>query len=87
MCIMKEQCITLVALVLLLAACADSPPRTSPGADTPWVVVTDADSFYVTGPNFGDFSFGFAIGESDTVAPGTDGYQGGYLLAWAATVR
>ncbi len=77
---MKNQLFFPVSLILLLATCTDSPPRTSSSADTPQVVVTSADSFYVTGPNFGHFSFGFAIGESDTVAPGTDGYQGGYLL-------
>lgn len=45
----------------------------------PQVIETKADSFYVTGSNWGNSSFEYAIGESDTVSPGTDGYKGGFL--------
>ena len=64
---------------LLTAACTDNSQSTIMTSKYPQSIETKADSFHVTGSNWGNFSFGYAVGESDTVSPGTDGYRGAYL--------
>ena len=67
-------------IFLLLAACISSRNNSYPASSksSPFFITTNADSFYVTGSNW-KTPLGYAIGASDTVSPGTDGYKGGYM--------
>lgn len=77
---MRLALITLNVIFLLLAACISSRNNSYPrlSNSSPTFIKTNADSFYVTGSNWRS-PWGYAIGASDTVSPGTDGYKGGYM--------
>ena len=75
---MKTLPFVLIVTFLSSAACPSNSQNTVLTSKYPQIIETKADSFYVSGPNWND-PFGYAIGESDTVSPGTDGFQGGYL--------
>ncbi|MEQ9441733.1 MAG: DUF4932 domain-containing protein [Cyclobacteriaceae bacterium] len=64
----------------LLSACTHHSEDTTSEASYPEFIKTEADSFAVKG---NAWEVKFAIGERDTIAPGTDGYEGG--LMWLAT--
>ncbi|MDO1451882.1 DUF4932 domain-containing protein [Rhodocytophaga aerolata] len=75
---MKTLLTASIIALLIAAACTNKSQPTVMENQYPKVIKTKADSFYVTGYNWRQ-PFGFAIGENDTVSPGTDGYRGGYL--------
>src|SRR5687768_8522965 len=77
---MRLVLVTLNVIFLCLAACISPRKNSYPGLPDSSLsfIKTKADSFYVTGSNWRS-PWGYAIGGSDTVSPGTDGYRGGYM--------
>lgn len=77
---MRLALITSNVILLLLTACISYRKSPYPGLSnsSPTLIKTKADSFYVTGSNWKS-PWGYAIGATDTVSPGTDGYKGGYM--------